>query len=258
MTLALLSDAAAYDGFRVLQEEDLPHVVGLQQACIEDLGEGQTLIHPKTEDHFGTILTSGHTEMLGIWSQGVLVAQAVALFPDLQNPDTDMMDILDRELQGVAPQDVTTLAGVIVHPDFKKRGLMNDLVNEWKFNALQRGREHTLAMITDNNVPSLAGFLHAGLNIVGIRPDESDGSTVYLANGRTTSECRPSFSNAVEGSSKMIVSSSSLESREVFFEAGYLGVGLVGSHCLKKTDDGFTEGPAVAEDQSALCMIKEM
>lgn len=256
MSLALVQDAAAYNGFRILEEGDLPHAVNLQQACISDLGEGQTLIHEKSEDDFGVILTSPHTQMLGIWNQGALIAQAVALFPDLQNPDPEMMDILDRELAGTDPQMVTTLGGVIVHPSFKGRGLMNDLVSAWKTDAVSRGREHALAMITDTNIPSLAGFLHGGLDMIGVRPDPEDGSTVYLAHGSVTSGCRNSFVDAAapEGA-KIMVSTWDIENRETFFEAGYRGTGLVKSHCLKKTPEGY-DGPLVKEDQSALCMEK--
>lgn len=208
---------------RILSVQEVQHVISLQAMCLNALPADQDLIHEKEPEDFHRILSGSHTEMLGIWEGGALIAQAVALFPDIRNPDADM---LEMSLPGPV-ESVTTLAGVIVHPEHKGKRLMGRLIDSWHDLAEERGREHTLAMITDRNVPSLAGFLSGGLHVVDVAIDPEDDSTVYLAQGRVVrdNQCTSAFDHAT--GIRLVTPGHTFHERKSLFAEGFVGTRLM-------------------------------
>lgn len=208
---------------RILKPFELGAILTLQEICLAALPDDQDLVIPKTKEAFEGILTSPESEMVGIWSNGELVSQAIMLFPNIDEGHQETLCLLEGQHD---IQDLTTLGGVLVSPDHQGQGLMKTLVNSWKSYAYQQGRSVATAMIADHNVASMAGFLANGLTIVDVAVDPFDDAVVYLAKGGLEQSASPSFRTAVE-SNLVVCPKWGVEDRKALFEEGHSGISLV-------------------------------
>lgn len=128
-----------------------------------------------------------------------------------------------------APETLSILQGVGVHPLFRGNGLMERMVDLWLDFAAAEGREHAVAEIDARNHYSWGNFVDRGLNIVGIGVDKSDGTRVYNAHEtlenifkKRTLESLDIPPAPEEATAKC--SRKDLELQNALFSLGYVGV----------------------------------
>lgn len=147
----------------------------LQQAVVADLGPNQNKLHERSMAEWADLLKDTSRRVVSVERDGVLIAQAVVLLPQMAE-DTDM---LDMELPD-EPHRVATVCSVVTHPTYRCRALMLELLNKAQQVAWLNNRHHMLALITDDNIRSWSQFLRAGYQIVGCGFDPVDGSNAFL------------------------------------------------------------------------------
>jgi ribosomal protein S18 acetylase RimI-like enzyme len=162
--------------------------------------------------------------VIGVVSRARLVAQAMVLHPTSALPATGMVD-----MPPVAPPGkVSVMQAVSVHPRFRGHGLMDMMIRHWIDHAAAHGRTDLLAEIHVANAASWANFLRAGLNLVGIGRDPSDGVLVYNAHEKTAlaraKSLTPEF-NRYAGLPRATCAPGDLETQRALMAAGYAVTG---------------------------------
>ncbi len=206
-----------------LGAEDIPQILKLQDAVFDSLtAEEQNYLLRKEKGFFENHFSKGNM-VLGIVSEGQLIAQSVILHPTAQNPKSGMTDMI----LNAKPEEITVLQGVIVHPDFRGNKLMTFMVDEWLGVAKQEGRKHALAEVTTGNFFSWSVFLKEGLAIHSLGHDDIDGSDLYNMYAKVgplmKQRLKGSFNDAAAPSS-VKVGVNDLESQKTLTRAGFLGV----------------------------------
>lgn len=151
--------------------------LALQEAVLSVLPKDQDLLHVKSRERFEEILSSPKRAVILVREKASqrLVAQSIALLPDREDPDADMIDM---KLPG-KPESLSTLCGVVSHPEMRGRDLMLHMVDTWLGMMGRLDRRHALAVVTTDNVRSWVSFLHKGLHITSAGHDPADNSIVY-------------------------------------------------------------------------------
>ncbi len=154
---------------------DIDAILDLQKIAMDDLSdEEKSYLVPKDRAFFEKHFASGNL-MLGIISEGKLVAQCVIVNPTKQSPKTGMTDMPGR----LAPHRVTVIQGVIVHPDYRGNRLMSEMVDVWLEIARMQGRRHAISEVTVDNHFSWAVFMKEGLQLHSIGYDPDDAVHLY-------------------------------------------------------------------------------
>lgn len=157
-----------------LTTADLDDVLQLQQTVYDALSETEkSFILPKTREHLSAIFNRGGF-MIGVKKDGLLVAQSIVLNPSAAHPDTGMVDM---EAVG-APETISVLQGVLVHPDARGQSLGNRMCAEWLAVCGKNGRHNVLAETALPNAHSQAIFFAHGMKVVSMGIDPVDGAVV--------------------------------------------------------------------------------
>lgn len=190
----------------------------LQNKVLSTLPANQNWLHVRTEEEWDEVLISKDKKIIGVHDDsGNLVAHSVALLPNKDNPDADMLNMRLPAL----PEQLTTLTSVISDPECRGMGLMNKMLMKWKSVALERERPHLLALITTDNVASWTQFMNIGLEIVGADFDPSDGSNVYYAHGDLEKEYTKADFSAFE--TMILCPECPLDEMQDIFRQGWVG-----------------------------------
>lgn len=155
----------------------------LHAATIAGLAENEkAYMLPKSPEYFAEHLRKDEgNAVIAAVSGGELIGQAIIRHPTADHPETGMVDMT----LPAPPEEISLLQAVSVAPAARGAGLMDRLIHQWVIHADSWDRGHLIAEIHVDNAPSWANFLRAGLNIVGIGHDPSDGTVVYNAYERT-------------------------------------------------------------------------
>lgn len=158
-------------------------IASLHHHTIEGLGAAEkAYMLDKSTLYFTTHMNKGPgNDVMGLVHHGKLVAQCLILHPDDAHPATGMVDMAPA----AAPQALSIMQAVSVKPEYRGLGLMDTMIRHWIAHADSHGRSDLLVEIHVENVASWRNFLQAGLNLVSIGSDPSDGVQVYNAHEKT-------------------------------------------------------------------------
>lgn len=204
-----------------LDPSDIPQILKLQDQVFDSLtADEQNFLLRKDKAFFEDHFANGNV-VLGIVSEGRLIAQSVILNPTSAHPKSGMTDMaLDAR-----PDEVTVLQGVIVHPDYRGNKLMTFMVDEWLAVANAQGRKHALAEVTTENFFSWSVFMKEGLGIHSLGCDKSDGTDLYNMYAEVAPLMEKRLSGAFNSAAEVVkVPLLDLESQKTLTEAGFLGV----------------------------------
>ena len=244
----ILNDGALY-GAVLLNQEHVDAVAALHAQTIAGLGpDEKTFMLPKSRDYFAAHLQKGAgNAILGIVSEGKLVAQAVIRHPTAADPADGMVDmhLIYRPPPGrsllrkafdwlehrAGPEDETVMQAVSVAPGYRGRQLINVMIGHWLEHAKAHGRTQAFAEVDVRNIASWSGFIKGGLNLESMGRDPADGTPVYnvYAPVRTALKNRltPVFNEKSwlpDHIKRRQCSSGNLEEQEKLFRDGYLCV----------------------------------
>lgn len=167
------------DAFTIarLEPEHLPEIIALHKQAIAALKDDEKAFMLLKEDSFfkNHFNRAAGNAILGIICKDALIGEAIILHPSETDPDTGMTDM---PVVG-KPDNVTVLQAVTVLPDYRKNGLMHQMVHAWLNHALVEKKHHALAEVEVHNVSSWSAFLNEGLQITGIGVDPDDGALLY-------------------------------------------------------------------------------
>lgn len=156
-------------------EKNIEDILALQALVLSGLTEAEKcFILPKSRAFFEKHLAAGNP-VLGIVSEGQLIAQSIVVNPTKERPSTGMVDMRLK----AKPEKVTLIQGIIVHPGYRGNALMSVMVDEWLEIAKKQGRTHAIAEVATDNEYSLAVFLKEGLTIHSTGTDPADGTKVF-------------------------------------------------------------------------------
>lgn len=170
MTLSVTTLEGGYT-VRILSGNDLENIMGLQQAIVDDLGEGQTKIHVKSREDFEQKLARPNL-MFGIFDGDRLVAQSCMTKENI----SDMPRTISRFLNS---NDSYTVEGVLVNPEYRGRGLMHHLLDYTLGVAQANGISTLHAEVDVHNPASFVSFLHKDFFIGRAYIDPSDNGETY-------------------------------------------------------------------------------
>ncbi len=207
-----------------LTKADIPEIMELQGKVIGDLTEAEKVfVNEKPKSFFEDHYERGNV-VLGIRSEGELIAQAIVLNPSERHPKTGMVDM---EPVGT-PDSVSVLQGVLVDPEFRGNRLMQEMVAFWLDFADEIGREHVLAEIEVHNHFSWAVFVEEGLAITSIGTDPDDGAKVYNAHetvkGAKAKKLAGDFNGAAKKDS-VACHKDNIADQDALMKAGYVCIG---------------------------------
>ena len=159
---------------RILNPEAIDDCLELQKSILEKLGENQTLIHVNNSEDLKKKM-SGRNSILGIFVNGKLVAQLCLTKADLSEEQKipDHMPNLDSD-------NIYSVGGVLVHPDFRGHGLMSKMLSEINSFAKKKNITGLFAEVDTKNPFSFNNLLKAGFIIDRAYIDPSDGGETYL------------------------------------------------------------------------------
>ena len=160
-----------------LQPEHLPAIIDLHKQAIAALKNDEKAFMLLKEDSFfrNHFNRAAGNAVLGIICKDQLIGEAIILHPTETAPDTGMTD-----MPAVGKADsVTVLQAVTVLPDYRKNGLMHQMVHVWLNHAWNEKKHHALAEVEVHNISSWSAFLNEGLQITGIGVDPDDGALLY-------------------------------------------------------------------------------
>ena len=204
-----------------LSAHDIPQILKLQDEVFDSLtADEQTYLLRKEKAFFDGHFAHGNI-VIGIVSEGRLIAQSVILHPTAAHPKSGMTDML----LDAKPDEVTVLQGVIVHPDFRGNKLMTFMVDEWLAVANAEGRKHALAEVTTGNFFSWSVFMKEGLGIHSLGHDDIDGSELYNMYAEVAPLMEKRLTGAFNEAAAVVkVQVCDLESQKTLTNAGFLGV----------------------------------
>lgn len=160
-----------------LEPKHLPEIISLHQQAIAALKDDEKAFMLLKKDSFfkNHFNRAKGNSVLGIICKDVLIGEAIVLHPSDSHPDTGMTDMAPVG----KPDSITVLQAVTVLPDYRKNGLMHQMVHAWLNDALMQKKHHALAEVEVHNVSSWSAFLNEGLQIASIGVDPDDGALLY-------------------------------------------------------------------------------
>ena len=205
----------------LLGQEYLPQIIALHQQAIAALkDEEKAFMLPKGPDFFKDHFNrAGGNAVLGIISKDRLIGEAIILNPSDLHPQTGMTDMKPVG----APATVTVLQGVTVLPEYRRNGLMHQMVHSWLNHAIQENKRHALAEVEVHNISSWSAFLNEGLQITGIGRDPDDGALLYNLHetlpGIMTKRLSHQFNHAASNSTTCAIGD--FKTQQKMLEDGY-------------------------------------
>lgn len=214
---------------RFLGPEFIDMIMDLQDRVYKDLKEeDKNFIVLKSREFFENHLNGGHP-IIGVISGDKVIAQSVIRIPNAKDPKTGMSDM--PHLSDMPIDSITVIQGVLCDPEHRGNKLMQSMVSHWLSWAGQCGRSNAVAEIEIRNHHSWSVFLEAGLWLVSIGYDKSDGSTVYNVHQELPEDGKikykalrklgDEFEKAANGESVTVVQANDLKKQKALMELGY-------------------------------------
>lgn len=204
---------------------DIDAMLALQATVMAELSaEEKSYLVPKDRAFFEKHFASDNI-VLGVKVDGQLVAQAIIVNPTAKNPKTGMTDMPGN----LAPEKLSVIQGVIVHPDFRGNRLMTEMVDAWLKIAQFEGRRHAIAEVSTTNHFSWSVFLKEGLHIHSIGYDKADAVYLYNMHANVTklikARLTPAFNAAApRGKVHTPCHVNNIKAQKVLIARGFNGV----------------------------------
>lgn len=203
-----------------LSAKNLRQILALQDLAFASLtDEEQTFLLRKDEKFFEQHFSHGGA-MLGVVHNGHLIAQSVVVNPSATHPKTGMVDMH----LPAAPEKISVMQGVIVHPDYRGNKLMDEMVDAWFDQSQKNGRTEVIAEAALGNSYSWFVFMKRGMHLESIGVDPSDGTEVYNIHGQL-----PQLSEVFNKASRrgeVTVPQADAEAQKKLFAEGYKATGF--------------------------------
>ena len=200
-------------------------VVKLQQLVKDDLNNPETYVMDSKEFLLNEILPQGKGFMIGVFSEGSLIALRTISFPA---PDSEYnlaaeLDIPKNELNKVAVLEAT-----IVHPDYRGNRLQRKMLGYTLPRLEEKGYIHVCSTISPYNYPSLSSVMSFGLTIrdLKIRGGVYGGKLRFLLARNLENDIEKYTDNVTVGNGNIQI-------QQQLLEEGYIG------HTLVKKDNNF-------------------
>lgn len=172
---------------QLLDETHLPAVMKLQTTVIEGLASSQrNFILPKTAAEFSGFLTKEKGLMVGVITEGRLIAQGLLYWPTDTGPGSGMTDC--PNWPGTAAKSAVIM-GMLVDPQERGNNLQQ-ILQKVRVNLAKRyNRQEILGETSAANAFSLINAMQAGAYVVSAGRDPEDGC--QLLNFRFSHTHRP-------------------------------------------------------------------
>ena len=157
-----------------LNIEHLPSVMKLQDSIVANLKEDEKhFILKRSVEDFLKALDGDNIYMLGIFDGDKLVAQSMFEFPENGKK---------RELAEFASDidydDLVIYKATLVDPDYRGKGLMQELLKLREQRAKAWGKKTAISQIAIDNPASWINALRSGMSIRKVDRDPFDGAKV--------------------------------------------------------------------------------
>jgi hypothetical protein len=153
---------------------EIDEILELQKTVYDALGKSQkAFILPKSSTFLKELFASGGT-MIGVRSEGKLIAQSMVVNPNSRHPDTGMVDMPFS----APPEMISVFQGVIVHPDMRGHHLGAMMCKHWVEACQHNGRRHLMAETALTNIASQKIFFSHNMPAVSVGTDPVDGTVV--------------------------------------------------------------------------------
>ncbi len=160
-----------------LNASNLQNVMSLQERIINGLHpDEQHFILHRTDADYMKSLTGTSSNMLGVFDEDKLIAQAVYGMP--HNGEARDMP----EFKPDTPNDELVIyEAILVDPAYRGSSLMKRMLEYIESHALDNGRKHSIIQIAVDNPASWINALHHGMTITKVDLDPFDGvKVIYL------------------------------------------------------------------------------
>lgn len=152
---------------RLLTEEDLPAMMALQADMLSALPDPRWYF-PSTTEEFAVEVRADHAT--GVFVEGRLVAFGIASPGQSHRTQSYAMKV------GEEPANTFDFQDIMVHPDFRRRGIHSAFLAKYRAQAEALGCRAVYATVDPDNVPSWSSFEKAGFHRLVIQP-AYDGRT---------------------------------------------------------------------------------
>lgn len=158
-----------------LSKKNIQTMLIFQQMILDSLkNDEKSFFLEKSENYLTTHFNKG-SKAVGVVSGDKLLGQALITQPTDADPETGMTDMVNLP----APQTVSVIQGVGVHPSTRGLKIGDKLINAWLEIAANDKRENALAETDQNNKYSWKLFVKNGVDIVSEGVDPDDGTKLY-------------------------------------------------------------------------------
>lgn len=181
----ILHNGKAFE-IRRLSQSQLDDIYGLHLAIHAALKpEESTFISVKSRKEFEDYL-NGKGVILGVLSEGKLIAMACLLLPGPGHPETGTADMPLT----MPPRTVGVLQSDSVLPAYRGNKLQQALTRTRIVIAREHGRRHILALADTRNLATIKSLLNCGLAVTGMGVDPDDGGQIFHMHGHLQNDRR--------------------------------------------------------------------
>lgn len=168
----------------VLGPQNLSEVLALQDEVRAALPEGQKMfVLPQAPDYFEKFLARKNGLMVGMRSEGKLVAQIALMGPLTLEEAIDKNAITRNEVafhHASLSESVVVAKSMAVHPSRNGNGLSQHLLQAALGQPLARVADHVFAQVSVDNTRSWSLFLRNGFGIVAAALDPQDKNPRFI------------------------------------------------------------------------------
>ena len=167
--------------FIFLNKSHLEEVLSLQELVISNLVRTnlEHNIIKREAEYFEEHMEQPHC-MIGFCNdEGKLLSHAI-----FHNPND--LDIrkeigIDNSNNFINRGKITIIQNILVHPDMRGRGYMQNIMQKWILWAIDNGYDHAIARIAANHTTSIKRFFKNGFRLIDIVIDARDDIDVFVA-----------------------------------------------------------------------------
>lgn len=161
--------------------DHLSQMLFLQDTVLQNLApEKRNYIVPKSESDLAKFI-SGPYHAIGVFCDNQLVAQTLVAVvqPNDDNKNLTLCDAVEPIV--TQPSCYGVIEGVLVHPDYRLHGFMNNMVSS-SLELLQKEYQcsRIYSEIAVDNEASIRGFLKNSFECIGQGVDPSDGCNLVF------------------------------------------------------------------------------
>ena len=168
----------------ILTPAHLPQVLALHEATRAALPEKQKMfVLPQAPDYFEKFLGQKAGQMIGISTNGQLVAQIIVMGPLTREDAVAKRAVTRNDIayHHVGVMDtLVAIKSMAVHPEFRGNELSQHLVQAALELPLTHNVDHAFAQISVENTRSWELFLRNGFGIVAAAVDPTDSKPRFI------------------------------------------------------------------------------